>query len=263
MYAFYTYIVVTLATVIITLMGLGELSKWRWITFVSVGVFGNLAFAILFKTNTNLYFSDPSLTLVQIVYSALWGMVALYSLPEARPIVLMFYFPAFSFGMLRLTLRQYLSAVVIIMCLYALMLALTYYRDPQGFKFLYEMFLFILFGVLLTWLAIFGGFVSNLRRTLRQQNRSIQKANEKIKLEINERKRAQLETDRFVSKLEDALGKVKQLSGLLPICASCKKIRDDHGNWKQLEIYIRDRSEADFSHGICPDCRKSLYPDIH
>jgi len=61
--------------------------------------------------------------------------------------------------------------------------------------------------------------------------------------------------------LTDALGRVKQLSGLLPICASCKKIRDDKGYWNQLEHYISRHSEVGFSHGICPDCVGSLYPD--
>jgi len=55
---------------------------------------------------------------------------------------------------------------------------------------------------------------------------------------------------------------ILELEGLLPICASCKKIRDDTGNWHQLEAYIRDHSGAEFTHGICPNCRKKLYPDI-
>ena len=55
---------------------------------------------------------------------------------------------------------------------------------------------------------------------------------------------------------------IKTLSGLLPICASCKKIRDDKGYWNQIEAYIRDRSEAEFSHSICPKCAKRLYPDL-
>jgi hypothetical protein len=62
--------------------------------------------------------------------------------------------------------------------------------------------------------------------------------------------------------LEDALGNVKTLTGLLPICASCKKIRDDRGYWNQIEVYVRDHSEADFSHGLCPDCVRRLYPDF-
>jgi hypothetical protein len=61
---------------------------------------------------------------------------------------------------------------------------------------------------------------------------------------------------------EKALQDVKILSGFLPICVSCKKIRDDRGYWNQIESYIRDHSEAQFSHGICPDCEKKLYPDL-
>ena len=61
---------------------------------------------------------------------------------------------------------------------------------------------------------------------------------------------------------EKALLEVKILSGFLPICASCKKIRDDKGYWNQIEAYIRDHSEAEFSHSICPECAKKLYPDI-
>ena len=66
-----------------------------------------------------------------------------------------------------------------------------------------------------------------------------------------------------VTDLQEALGKVKMLSGLLPICASCKKIRDDKGYWNQIESFIHDHSEAEFSHGICPECAKQLYPDFY
>jgi hypothetical protein len=60
--------------------------------------------------------------------------------------------------------------------------------------------------------------------------------------------------------LQEALSHVKQLSGLLPICASCKKVRDDQGYWRQIEAYISARSEAAFSHGLCPDCGKIYFP---
>jgi hypothetical protein len=66
----------------------------------------------------------------------------------------------------------------------------------------------------------------------------------------------------LIAELQGALAKVKLLSGFLPICAACKKIRDDKGYWKQIESYIRDHSEAEFSHGICPDCAKKLYPEF-
>ena len=62
--------------------------------------------------------------------------------------------------------------------------------------------------------------------------------------------------------LEKALKDVKALSGLLPICSNCKKIRNDQGYWEQVEVYVRDHSEAEFSHGICPECMKELYPEF-
>ena len=65
-----------------------------------------------------------------------------------------------------------------------------------------------------------------------------------------------------IKTLQDALNKVKQLSGLIPICASCKKIRDDTGYWNQIESYISEHSEADFTHSICPECSEKLYPDL-
>ena len=70
------------------------------------------------------------------------------------------------------------------------------------------------------------------------------------------------EKEKLIDDLEAALGKVKTLSGLLPICASCKKIRDDHGYWHQVESYLSRHSEAMFSHGICPECIDQLYPEL-
>lgn len=66
-----------------------------------------------------------------------------------------------------------------------------------------------------------------------------------------------------IGELKIALSEVKKLSGLLPICSSCKKIRDDKGYWNQIESYIRDHSDAEFSHSICQECAKELYPDIY
>ena len=79
--------------------------------------------------------------------------------------------------------------------------------------------------------------------------------------DITARKRAEEDREKLIQELKEALEKVKTLSGMLPICASCKKIRDDKGYWRQIESYIRDHSEAEFTHGICPDCFKKLYPD--
>jgi CHASE3 domain sensor protein len=82
-----------------------------------------------------------------------------------------------------------------------------------------------------------------------------------IHIDIKRRKRAEIEKERLILQLQETLVKVKTLSGLLPICASCKKIRDDRGYWNQIEVYIRDHSQADFSHSMCPECMKKWYPD--
>jgi len=80
--------------------------------------------------------------------------------------------------------------------------------------------------------------------------------------DITERKQAENKLLAEKNKLEDALAEIKKLSGLLPICASCKNIRDDKGYWNQIETYIKEHSEAEFTHSICPQCAKKLYPDL-
>lgn len=78
----------------------------------------------------------------------------------------------------------------------------------------------------------------------------------------NELSRQRDEISKKNSDLENALSRIKVLSGLLPICASCKKIRDDSGYWKEVEYYISEHSDAVFSHGICPDCIQKYYPNV-
>jgi len=80
--------------------------------------------------------------------------------------------------------------------------------------------------------------------------------------DITERKKAEEERNKLILELQETLSEIKTLKGIIPICASCKRIRDDKGYWNQVEAYIRDHSEADFSHSICPDCMKKLYPDL-
>lgn len=78
---------------------------------------------------------------------------------------------------------------------------------------------------------------------------------------IQERRQAEKEKERLIQELQEALANVKKLSGLIPICSSCKKIRDDKGYWNKLEKYLLEHSDATLSHGICPDCAKNLYPE--
>jgi hypothetical protein len=74
--------------------------------------------------------------------------------------------------------------------------------------------------------------------------------------------KAAKERENIILELQDALAEVITLRGIIPICSSCKKVRDDKGYWNQIESYIRDHSKADFSHSICPECAKKLYPDL-
>jgi PAS domain S-box-containing protein len=80
--------------------------------------------------------------------------------------------------------------------------------------------------------------------------------------DVSERRAAQREREKLIQELQEAIAKIKVLSGFIPICSSCKKIRDDQGYWNQLESYIQSHSEAQFSHSICPDCAAVLYPGI-
>ncbi len=80
--------------------------------------------------------------------------------------------------------------------------------------------------------------------------------------EIEHRKRIEAEKEELIRELREVLSEVKTLRGLLPICAHCRKIRNDQGFWERIETYIEERSDARFSHGICPDCVREFYPEL-
>ncbi|MBI5551160.1 MAG: hypothetical protein HY911_06585 [Desulfobacterales bacterium] len=257
-----TYLVFVLAVSLTTRMGFAHLTGPQWIVIVGSAILINVIFFVIFLTDTNLRFKDPSLTWAQIFISALWGALPTLALAEVRPILLMFYIPAFSFGMLRLNRRQYLTLVTCVMGIYAAILMLEYSHAPAAFQVKYEFLVFAIFGIVLTWFAFFGGFISHLKLRLKEQHDALQKINLEMHREMQERIRAQVEKDRLIGELKDALSKVKTLSGLLPICAACKKIRDDKGYWNQIEHYIRGHSEAEFSHSICPECARKTMDEI-
>ena len=102
----------------------------------------------------------------------------------------------------------------------------------------------------------------SLEERVRQRTAELMETTQQLTVEIGERQKAEEDLADLVRELRGALAKVKILSGLLPICASCKKIRDDGGYWTQVEVYVREHSDADFTHSICPDCAKKLYPDF-
>jgi PAS domain-containing protein len=82
-------------------------------------------------------------------------------------------------------------------------------------------------------------------------------------IDHTERRQLLEERDKLIGRLQQAMAEIRTLSGLIPICANCKKIRDDDGFWHQVEEYISRHSLAEFSHGICPECVRKLYPDYY
>jgi len=104
------------------------------------------------------------------------------------------------------------------------------------------------------------------RRQRRLADEALKKAHDELEIKVRERtaelRAANEEKEKLIQELRKAITEVKTLSGLLPICASCKKIRDDSGYWNQIEVYIKAHSRAEFSHGLCPDCAKRLYPQF-
>jgi hypothetical protein len=104
-------------------------------------------------------------------------------------------------------------------------------------------------------LLMVGGmaFIAPLFLAIKRSEEVLQRANARAAEE-------QATREKLINELQDALAKIRTLKGLIPICASCKKVRNDKGFWEQVEVYIKDHSEAEFTHGICPDCFKKLYP---
>lgn len=102
-----------------------------------------------------------------------------------------------------------------------------------------------------------------LEARVKERTRDLRKLNETLTKEASERKQAVEQKEALISELRAAMAQVKTLRGLLPTCTSCKKIRDDKGYWTQIEAYISEHSDAEFSHSICPDCAEKLYPGLY
>lgn len=129
-------------------------------------------------------------------------------------------------------------------------LAFTFYISNYGISNLVGHY-FKLFSFYMVYMAIIATGIENPFNLIFLE---LERTNKQLTREIETRKQTERE-------LTTALSEVKTLSGLLPICASCKNIRDDKGYWRQIEAFIKDHAEVDFSHGICPECAKKLYPE--
>jgi hypothetical protein len=145
-----------------------------------------------------------------------------------------------------------------ILCTITSELAFTFYVSNYGLSNLIGHY-FKLFSFLLIYKAIIE---TGIRSPYEIIFKELDTSNKTLNKEIQARIKSEHHREKLIIDLQTALAEVKTLSGLLPICAQCKKIRDDEGYWNQIETYIRDRSNAIFSHGICPECAKELYSEF-
>jgi hypothetical protein len=95
---------------------------------------------------------------------------------------------------------------------------------------------------------------SDVEERVEERTAELAAANDLLKKEVQERQRIAAEHNKLIDELRDALAEVKTLEGMIPICAWCRKVRDDSGYWQQVDDYVRERSDVEFSHGICPEC---------
>ncbi|MEW6715132.1 MAG: HAMP domain-containing protein, partial [Nitrospirota bacterium] len=102
----------------------------------------------------------------------------------------------------------------------------------------------------------------NLEELVESRTGELKTANEQLQRELTVRKLADEERETLINELKKAFANIKTLSAMLPICASCKKIRDDKGYWKQVEVYITEHTDTLFSHGMCPECEKKAYAEL-
>jgi len=99
------------------------------------------------------------------------------------------------------------------------------------------------------------------RDLLTTKAEELQRLNSELAHEVTERRYVQLANEELIKELRNAMAEVKTLSGLLPICSSCKQVRDDQGYWSRIETYLSKHTDISFSHGLCKECAQKIYPD--
>lgn len=102
-----------------------------------------------------------------------------------------------------------------------------------------------------------------LEQRVQERTSELNKMNASLEQEIVVRKEIEEEKEELIGELTESIKQVKTLRGLLPICSSCQQIRDEKGKWNRIDSYIQEHTEAELTHGICPDCAQRLYPDLY
>ncbi|MEE4264543.1 MAG: MASE3 domain-containing protein [Desulfobacteraceae bacterium] len=145
-----------------------------------------------------------------------------------------------------------------IICTIISELAFTFYVSNYGFSNLVGHY-FKIFSFILVYLAIIK---TGIEKPYDLVFHDLNTTNKKLAEEIDMRKKTEQERESLITELQKALDEIKTLKGILPLCSFCKKIRNDRGQWENVDTYIHKHSQADVSHGICPDCMKKHYPEF-
>ncbi len=167
-YATFTYLFVMLVAYLIHWSGVDYVSPDTWIVLILIAAIGTILFLTLLFTNLNLKLPDPSMTRLQIIYSALWGITGVLALPNSRPLILMLYLPSFMFGSLKLNRREYLELTAIISAILACGITIEYFYLRPNMNTAYELVLWLCFTLLLVWLAFLGSYISSTKIQLRE-----------------------------------------------------------------------------------------------
>ncbi len=136
-----------------------------------------------------------------------------------------------------------------------------YVSRTQLFKIAGTIFLFFLMGISGTY-VVFRFRLRARSQELLSVLAELRRKNSELEAEVEERQQVEKDKERLIQELREALENVRKLRGLLPICAYCKKIRDDKGYWNQLESYIAQHSDVTFTHSVCPQCSKKIYEEL-
>lgn len=152
--------------------------------------------------------------------------------------------------------KIYRNVLLSIICTIISELAFTFYISNYGFSNLIGHY-FKIFSFYLIYRAIIE---TGIRKPYELIFKELAASNKNLQNEINARIQVEKDREMIIAKLQRTLSEVKTLSGLLPICSHCRKIRNDKGYWNQLEDYIHEHSDVRFSHGICQECAKTHYP---
>lgn len=259
----FTYAAISLCTWMISSVGLGQFDAKAWLLFVGYAVAANLVFSLLVVTGVNQRFADPSMTASQIFFAFLWGMIAIYFMPDARAVLLLMFYPAFSFGSLKLDFKAYLALVPRLSLMLLATILLHYRFSGAPVHLAYELTVWAIFTLVMLWFAVFGSYVYRTQRKLKQQYQLLRSSEEALQ-RSREQIRHAAETD-FLTQLpnrrafscwlerEQTRAEVRPVSLVLMDVDHFKQINDSHGHdvGDQALIQVSRRIKAQLRDEDC------------